>query len=42
MELTTHSAAKQKAINEYKKFHKHQKIVPDFDREIKKIQGEQK
>jgi hypothetical protein len=38
----THSAAKQKAIGEYKEFNKHQKIVSDFDREIKKIQGEQK
>lgn len=37
----THSAAKQKAIGEYKEFNKHQKIVSDFDREIKKIQGEQ-
>lgn len=37
----TQSAAKQKAIGEYKEFNKHQKIVSDFDREIKKIQGEQ-
>ena len=37
----THSAAKQKAIGEYKEFNKHQKIISDFDREIKKIQGEQ-
>ncbi|TJX13065.1 cell filamentation protein Fic [Tissierella creatinini] len=32
----------QKAIEEYKEFNKHQKIVSDFDKEIKKIQGEQK
>lgn len=38
----TLSAAKQKAIGEYKEFNKHQKIVSDFDREIKKLQGEQK
>lgn len=38
----THSAAKQKAIGEYKEFNKHQKIVSDFDRVIRKIQGEQK
>lgn len=37
----THSAAKQKAVGEYKEFNKNQKIVSDFDREIKKIQGEQ-
>ncbi|WP_391571689.1 RhuM family protein [Cohnella sp.] len=36
------SAAKEKAIGEYKEFNKHQKIVSDFDREIKKLQGEQK
>lgn len=38
----SHSEAKKKAIDEYKEFNKHQKIVSDFDREIKKIQGEQK
>lgn len=37
-----HSAAKQKAIGEYKEFNKYQKIDSDFDREIKKIQGELK
>lgn len=36
------STAQKKAIDEYKEFNKHQKIVSDFDREIKKIQGEQK
>lgn len=30
--------AKQKAIGEYQEFNKHQKIVSDFDKEIKKIQ----
>ncbi|HEY2493726.1 MAG TPA: RhuM family protein [Paenibacillus sp.] len=35
------SAAKEKAIGEYKEFNKHQKIVSDFDRVIKTIQGEQ-
>lgn len=34
--------AKHKAIDEYKEFNKHQTIVSDFDKEIKKIQGEQK
>lgn len=38
----SHSAANKKAIDEYKEFNKHQKIVSDFDREIKKIQGDQK
>lgn len=38
----SHSAAKKKAIDEYKEFNKHQKIVSDFDREILKIQGEHK
>lgn len=38
----SHNTAKQKAIGEYKEFNKHQKIVSDFDKEIKKIQGEQK
>lgn len=31
--------AKTKAIDEYKEFNKHQKIVSDFDKEINKIQG---
>lgn len=38
----TQIAAKKKAIDEYKEFNKHQKIVSDFDKEIKKMQGEQK
>lgn len=38
----THNAAKKKAIDEYREFNKHQKIVSDFDREVKKLQGEQK
>lgn len=38
----TQNAAKQKAIDEYKEFNKQQKIVSDFDREIRKIQGEEK
>ncbi|MCQ2011298.1 virulence RhuM family protein [Sporolactobacillus sp. STSJ-5] len=38
----SHSAANKKAIDEYNEFNKHQKIVSDFDREIKKIQGDQK
>lgn len=38
----SHDAAKEKAIGEYKVFNKHQKIVSDFDKEIKKIQGDQK
>ena len=36
----SHNNAKQKAISEYQEFNKHQKIVSDFDREIRKIQGE--
>ncbi|ALP38990.1 hypothetical protein ASL14_07295 [Paenibacillus sp. IHB B 3084] len=36
------SAAKEKAIGEYKEFNKHRRIVSDFDRVIKTIQGEQK
>lgn len=38
----SHAEAKKKAISEYKEFNKHQKIVSDFDKEIKKIQGEHK
>lgn len=38
----TQIEAKKKAIDEYKEFNKHQKIVSDFDKEVKKIQGEQK
>lgn len=36
----TQNAAKQKAIGEYKEFNKQQKIVSDFDREIRKLQGD--
>ncbi|SPF56410.1 hypothetical protein SBF1_9100002 [Candidatus Desulfosporosinus infrequens] len=36
------SAATKKTIGEYKEFNKHQKIISDFDREVKKLQGEQK
>lgn len=36
----TQNAAKEKAIDEYKEFNKQQKIVSDFDREIRKIQGD--
>ncbi len=36
------NTAKQKAIGEYKEFNQHQKIVSDFDKEIKKIQEESK
>ena len=36
----SHSTAKQKAIGEYQEFNKHQKIVSDFDKEIRKIRGE--
>lgn len=35
------SSAKEKAIGEYREFNKHQKIVSDFDRVIKTLQGEQ-
>lgn len=38
----TNSVAKKKAIDTYKEFNKHQTIVSDFDRQIQKIQGEQK
>lgn len=34
--------AKEKAIVEYKEFNKHQKIESDFDREVKKIIGDNK
>lgn len=37
-----HDLAKKKAIDEYKEFNKHQRIVSDFDKEIKRIQGEKK
>lgn len=35
----SHKEAKQKAIEEYKEFNKHQIIDSDFDKEIRKIQG---
>lgn len=35
----SHKVAKQKAIEEYKEFNKHQIIDSDFDKEIRKIQG---
>jgi hypothetical protein len=38
----SNNTAKQKAIGEYKEFNTHQKIISDFDKEIKRIQGEQK
>lgn len=38
----SHIAAKEKAVGEYKEFNKHQKIISDFDREIRQIQGEKK
>lgn len=34
--------ADSKAVNEYKEFNKHQKIESDFDREIKKVIGDNK
>jgi hypothetical protein len=34
----SHNMATQKAIGEYKEFNQHQKIVSDFDQEIRKIQ----
>lgn len=36
----SHNKAKQKAIGEYREFNKTQKIVSDFDKEIRKIQGD--
>lgn len=38
----SHGAAKEKAIGEYREFNKHQRIISDFDREIRQIQGEKK
>lgn len=38
----SHSEAKEKAIGEYKEFNKNPKIVSDFDKEIRKIQGGKK
>lgn len=39
--LISSKRAKEKAISEYKEYNKHQKIISDFDREIKKVKGEQ-
>lgn len=36
----SNSTAKKKAIDEYKEFNKHQKIVSDFDKEVMKLRGE--
>ena len=36
----SHNEAKKKAIEEYKELNKHQKIDSDFDKEIRKIQGD--
>lgn len=38
----SHQAAKQKALEEYREFNKNQKIDSDFDKEIRKIQGDLK
>lgn len=38
----THTTAKAKAIDVYKKFNKHQKIVSDFDQEIKRMQTDKR
>lgn len=38
----SHQAAKQKVLEEYREFNKHQKIDSDFDKEIRKIQGDLK
>ncbi|WP_251862084.1 RhuM family protein [Clostridium sp. Marseille-Q2269] len=35
----SHSTAKEKAIGEYQEFNKNQKIVSDFDKEIRRIKG---
>lgn len=35
-----HNTAKEKAIGEYQEFNKTQKIVSDFDKEIRKIKGD--
>lgn len=34
-----HNTAKGKAIGEYQEFNKNEKIVSDFDKEIRKIKG---
>lgn len=35
-----HNTAKEKAIGEYQEFNKNQKIVSDFDKEIRRIKGD--
>lgn len=37
----SHKTAKEKAINEYKGFNKHQKVTSDFDNVVKKLQESQ-
>ncbi len=37
----SHTLAKKKAVDEYKEFNKKQKIVSDFDKVVKKLQGGQ-
>ena len=37
----SHKTAKEKAINEYKEFNKHQKVTSDFDNAVKKLQEAQ-
>lgn len=37
----SHNEAKQKAVGEYKEFNKHQRMISDFDKEVRKIQGGQ-
>lgn len=36
----SHNTAKEKAIEEYQEFNRNQKIVSDFDKEIRKIKGD--
>lgn len=36
----SHRNAKEKAIEEYQEFNKNQKIVSDFDKEIRRIKGD--
>ena len=40
--LISSKRAKEKAIGEYREYNKHQQIISDFDREIKRVKGEQK
>lgn len=39
-ERIAHNTAKEKAIGEYQEFNKNQKIVSDFDKEIRRIKGD--